>query len=60
MSEKLKCKWEHTRDGEMVTGCRNEFYFDGVDIEGRVDMLLYTYCPYCGKKIQFEAEQKGE
>ena len=47
-----KCIWEHTNDGEFITGCRNEFYINEFDNEELLQTLLYTFCPYCGKEIE--------
>ena len=54
------CKWEDTGDYEYVTGCRNEFHGHGLyELEDKLEVLMFKYCPYCGKKIEHLTTGKG-
>ena len=56
-----KCKWENTGDYEYVTGCHNEFYGQGLyELEEKLQVLLFVYCPYCGKKIEHLTTEQSD
>ena len=50
--DKTKCNWVYTGDGEFNTECRNEYQINEYDNEELLQGLLFTFCPYCGKKIE--------
>lgn len=59
-----RCTWINEGDGEFITGCLNEHHFGGLyapcDLEDIIQSLVFVYCPYCGKKIDFkEGELNG-
>ena len=48
-----KCVWEDTGNYEYITSCKNEFHGRGLyELEDELEVLLFTFCPYCGEKIE--------
>ena len=53
IKERKTCKWEDTGCYEYATGCYNEYGAAGLyDLEDKLEVHMFVYCPYCGKKIE--------
>ena len=59
MSKEI-CFWEHTGDGEFVTTCGEEHATSDFDNEELLQVLLFTFCPFCGRKIEQQPTPEGQ